>query len=181
MPSPGSDEPIRVAILDWTVRPTEDYLRAGASPEIAGRTRIGPGTEETKDMRRRAWLGFLLLAVSLPLLSGCATVSVRTVQYLGLPTYPPTAADTIEILHVEPLRPHQRLGEIILQPSGGPPVTEMENKLRDAAAKLGANAVVLVADRTERMGAIITGPWWGRSVDPTYGRVIVAVAIRYTG
>ncbi len=132
-------------------------------------------------MKRNATLAPLVLAfVLLPLLAACSTVSIDTKQYLGLPTYPPTDPATVEILRQPPVRPHERLGEIVAEPSGSPPVSEIENKLRQAAAKIGANAVVIVADRTERMGTVVSGPWWGRRIDQVYGRVIVGVAIRYT-
>ena len=132
-------------------------------------------------MKRNAILAPLLLAfVLLPLLAACSGVSIDTKQFLGLPTYPPTDPATVEILREPPLRPHERLGEIYAEPSGEPPVSEIEDKMRKAAAKIGANAVVIVADRTERMGSIITGPWWRGEIDPVYGRVIVGVAIRYT-
>ncbi len=112
--------------------------------------------------------------------AGCSYVSVRTNQYLGVTPYPPTDPTSVQILHSEPQRPHERLGEITLEPQGSSPVTEMEDKLRQAAARIGADAAVIVADRTTLMGTYATGPWWGREISPEYGRVIVAVAIRYT-
>jgi hypothetical protein len=98
-----------------------------------------------------------------------------------VPFYPPTDPASAEILPTEPLRPHERLGEIALepQPQGNPSVMELEQKLREAAAKMGANAAVLIADRAMRMGAIVTGPWYGRQVTPEFQRFIVAVAVRY--
>ena len=133
-------------------------------------------------MRTRAGLilGLLLVAVALPFLTGCQTVSVQSTQYIGVPSYPPTDPATIQILRTEPTQPNIRLGEITLEPSSqSTPAPEIEQKLRQAAAKMGANAAVIVADRTAIMGGVVTGPWWGRSVQPTYGRVVVAVAIRY--
>jgi hypothetical protein len=38
-----------------------------------------------------------------------------------------------------------------------------------------------VADKTMLVGGHVTGPWWGRQLSPEYGRVIVAVAIKYVG
>ncbi len=73
-----------------------------------------------------------------------------------------------------------RLGEITLQPNGNPSKADMEKKLRAAAAQMGANAVVIVADQTMVFGATVMGPWWGRTISPDVGRVIVGVAIRYT-
>jgi hypothetical protein len=36
-------------------------------------------------------------------------------------------------------------------------------------------------DRTQIMGAVVSGPLWARSVQNISGRVIVGVAIHYTG
>ncbi len=121
----------------------------------------------------------LMIAAVLTTIAGRNYVTVNTRPYLGMPSYPPTDPASVEILRTEPLRPHERLGEITLEPQGSPSVTEMEQKLREAAAKMGANAAVLVADRTMRMGAVVTGPWYGRQVSPEFQRFIVAVAIRY--
>jgi hypothetical protein len=117
----------------------------------------------------------------LALLFGCTYVSVDTRRYLAVPSYPPTDPSTVQILHSPPTRPHERLGEISLEPQGNPTVAEMEAKLRLAAASMGADAAVIVADRMMFMGSYETGPWWGREAYAQYGRVIVAVAIKYTG
>ena len=113
------------------------------------------------------------------LLPGCAYVSVDTRPYLAVPYYPPTDASTVQILHSAPTRPHERLGEISLEPQGNPPVSEMEIRLRQAAAKMGADAVVIVADRMRFLGAYESGPWWGREISAQYGRIIIAVVIKY--
>lgn len=55
----------------------------------------------------------------------------------------------------------------------------MEAKLRQAAARMGADAAVIVADRTKFLGSYVSGPWWGREISAEYGRVIIAVAIKY--
>jgi hypothetical protein len=116
----------------------------------------------------------------LVLLSGCVYVSTETKHYLGAPDYPPTDPASIQVLRSEPTGAHERLGEILLEPQGSPPVAEMEAKARQEASKMGADAVVIVADTTQLMGAYVNGPWWDRQVSPQYGRVIVLVAIRYT-
>ncbi|HQG30610.1 MAG TPA: hypothetical protein PLA83_01670 [Deltaproteobacteria bacterium] len=117
--------------------------------------------------------------ISVMLLAGCSTVSVQKRAYLGVPAYQPTDPAKVEILRTEPTRPFDRLGEIDLEPAGNPPVQKLEQKLKDAAAQMGADAAVIVADKTRLMGGYVTGPWWGGQIVPEYGRVIVAVAIRY--
>ena len=121
----------------------------------------------------------LATMVLVSLLAGCAYVSVQSRRYLAVPSYPPTDPASVQILRAPPTQPHERLGEISLQPEGNPSVQEMEAKLREAAAKMGAEAVVIVADRMHYMGAFVSGPWWGREISPIYGRVIVGVAIKY--
>ena len=114
-------------------------------------------------------------------LSGCApSVSVQSKQYLGGPVYPPTDPASVAILREPPMRPHERIGEITLEPDDNAPVSMIEQKMQQAAAQMGADAVVIVADRTMRMGAIISGPWYGREISPNLQRVIIAVAIKYT-
>jgi hypothetical protein len=111
--------------------------------------------------------------------AACTTVSVSSIRYLGVPQFAPSDPNSVEILRREPRRPHDRLGEVYLEPSGDPSVTEMEQAIRTEAGKLGADAAVLVYDRTKRIGAVYQGPWWARSSHAVYGRRIVAVAIHY--
>lgn len=118
-----------------------------------------------------------LLAVT-----GCNTVSTSSKQYLGGPTYPPTDPLQVQILRTEPTRPHVQLGQVQAEPSSDSvPTQQIEQALQKSAAKMGANAVVIVADRTQAMGTVVTGPLWARSIDTITGRVIVGVAIHYTG
>jgi hypothetical protein len=114
--------------------------------------------------------------------TGCQTVSMSSKEYLGGPTYPPTDPLQVQILRTAPTRQHVQLGQVTAEPSSDSvPKLEIEQALQKAAAKMGADAVVIVADRTQVMGAVVTGPLWGRQVDTITGRVIVGVAIHYTG
>lgn len=112
-------------------------------------------------------------------LSACATVDVASERYIGVPQASPTNPASVEILRREPKRPHVQLGEVFLSPSGDPSVDRIEAALREEAAKLGADAAVVVFDRTKRIGTVVSGTWWSRWHTPVYGRKIVAVAIRY--
>ena len=131
-------------------------------------------------MKRDTLITLLSAVLLAALVSGCNTVYVQSKQYLGVPNYPPTDPASVQILQTQPTAPHVRLGEITLQPQGHPTKEEMEQKLRLAGARMGANAVVIVADRTMVFGAVVMGPWWGGTISPETGRVIVGVAIRYT-
>jgi hypothetical protein len=119
-------------------------------------------------------------AATLFLATGCNTIPVQTRQDLGTPTYPPTDPATVQILRTEPTQNHVKLGEITAQPDENTPVAQIEAKLQQAAAKLGANAVVIVVDRTAVVGASVVGGWYNRQLSPDIGRVIIGVPIRYT-
>jgi hypothetical protein len=125
--------------------------------------------------RRAAIAGLALL------LAGCSFVMTRVQPYLGGPKYPPTDPALVEILRAEPTRPHERLGEVFAEPSGDPTVAQYEQALREGAAQMGADAVVVVYDRMQVVGTLVTGPWWAPAASPIVGRVVVGLAIRYTG
>ena len=111
-------------------------------------------------MTRRLW------AVALAcVLTSCAYVDATTTQYVGVPRSAPTDPATVQVLPSEPMRTHDRLGEILLDITIDPPaaVAEVEQRLREEAAKMGGNAVFVVRDM----------------VNPNAGRKLIAVAIRY--
>ena len=114
------------------------------------------------------------------LLGGCSSVSVQSKQYLGVPTFPPTVPASVEVLNAPPARSFVKIGEIAAEPFGDPTVPQIQAQLQASAAQMGGNAVVIVADRTMRMGATVTGPLWARSVDPNFERVIIGIVVHYT-
>ena len=105
------------------------------------------------------------LAVGL-LLAGCSFVSTRIQPYLGGPTFPPTDPTQVEILRAQPTRPHERLGEVFAEPSGDPTVAQYEQALREGGARMGADAVVVVYDRMQVVGTMVSGPWWAPGGEP---------------
>ncbi len=136
------------------------------------------GKTMTGEATRKATVAAALLLATMAV-TACTTISVSSTRYLGVPQFAPTDPNSVEILRREPRRGAIRLGEVFLEPSGKPTVAAMEQALRVEAAKLGANAAVLVFDKFRRVGTVVQGPWWSRSSYPVYGRKIVAVAIRY--
>lgn len=124
-----------------------------------------------------------LAAVPLALAVGCNTMTVKENLYPGVSgaPFPPTDAAAVELLRTEPPKPHVRIGEIVLDPTGAPDLATIEQRFREETAKVGGDAAVLVLDRTRSMGSVYSGPWWARNEDTMYGKVIVAVAIRWTG
>lgn len=121
----------------------------------------------------------LTLCVALSLLVGCGSAAAKTVRFGETTTYPPTFPDLVQVLRAEPARPHVRLGEVYVEPEGDASVEAIEAGLQKGAAPLGADAVVIVADRTLKMGALVEASWVKRDVLPTPDRVVVGVAIRY--
>jgi len=98
-------------------------------------------------------------------LTACAFVDATTTQYVGVPRFPAGDASKVEVLSSEPMRTHDRLGEILLDISVDPPaaIADIEQRLREETAKMGGNAVFVVRDM----------------VNPNVGRKLIAVAIRY--
>jgi hypothetical protein len=121
----------------------------------------------------------LSLAAVLALVAGCNTVSVTSQQSIAAPTYPATDPATVQILQAPPTAPNVRLGEVKATLEGNPTKEMIRQKLQTAAAAMGANAVVIVYDGQQVLGAYVTGPWWGRQIQTDTARVIVGVAIRY--
>jgi hypothetical protein len=115
------------------------------------------------------------------LIAGCSFVSTRLQPYVGGPTFPPTEPASVAILRAEPTQAHERLGEVYAEPSGDPTVAQYEQALREGGAKMGAHAVVVVYDRMSVVGTAVLGPWWAPSASPIVGRVVVGLAIRYSG
>lgn len=129
-------------------------------------------------MKRSLPLGATAFAALL--IAGCNTVQVSSKQEIGVPLFAPTDPGSVVIMREPPARPNVRLGEVYAEPTGSPSVTEIEARMQQEAAKMGANAVVIVADQNHYMGTIVSGPWYARSASADYQRVITGVAIRYT-
>jgi hypothetical protein len=107
----------------------------------------------------------LAVATVALLIASCAYVDATTTQYVGVPRFPPGDPKAVQVLRGEPMQPHERLGEILLDISVDPPpeIGEIEQRLKEEAAKWGANAVFVVRDQ----------------VMPGVSRKLIAVAIRY--
>lgn len=108
-------------------------------------------------MKRTLYALFLFVAIfgSVMLLAGCASLApVRIVPTEGTAHYPPTDPASVTVLHSEPTRPFETLGQVVLDAGNTLPVPEMEKKLREAAASLGANAVFISSDMTKLKGPV---------------------------
>jgi hypothetical protein len=96
--------------------------------------------------------------------------------YPQTPRFAPTHPADVDLLRREPRRDHIRLGEVWIRPTARMDRFEVEGILRERAARMGADALVIVADRFFRDG-IVYNYWHGAR--PVYRRQIVGIAIRY--
>lgn len=121
------------------------------------------------------------LAAALLALNGCATIDAQTTAYVGVEHPAPTLASEVVVLRTEPLRPHVRLGEVLIDASvdPAPPITQVEEKLREESAKLGGDAVVVVYDHIGTVGAYVSGPLWSRDIETIQGRKLKGIVIKY--
>ena len=121
------------------------------------------------------WAGELL--AGWVALCGCASIGEQNHPYLGAPRYPPVDPAAVRILPAEPNQPKERLGEIFLTVEGNPNRDRLEHRLKKAAARLGADAVFVVYDKTH-VFPLVSYDWWGPWITEDPHRDIVAVAIK---
>jgi hypothetical protein len=126
-------------------------------------------------------LGSLLLGVLTCWLVACTSLDATTTPYAGAPHYPPSDPALVHIQRTKPTKPHDRLGEIVVDASTHSATlgNNVEQKLRQEAAKMGADAVIVVYDRLQPMGASVMSGYWDRSIETVTGHTIVGVAIKY--
>jgi type IV pilus biogenesis protein CpaD/CtpE len=122
-----------------------------------------------------------VFAAAVLAIAGCASTNVSTIPYPNVGDFPPTDPARVQILRTEPARPHLKLGEITVDATSSPPPTaqEVDGMLRMAAAKLGADAAVVVVDTTQPGLAVASGTWWGRTPMSRAAREVIAVAVKY--
>lgn len=120
---------------------------------------------------------YFVLVVLLGLAAASCAMYTGVDYYPGAPRFTPTFPGGVELLRHAPRRPHLRLGEVWIKPESTWSPEFVENTLKKQAAKLGAQALVIVVDRFTR-NAVVVPYYWRRAV--VYReRVIVGVAIRY--
>ena len=114
--------------------------------------------------------------------ASCTSMEATTTPYVNAPQLAATDPATVKIVRTEPLEPHERLGEVVIDMSISPPpppIEMVEAKLAEESAKLGANGVVVVVDRVQPSDNYVTGTYWGRPYDSVDGRKTIGVAIKY--
>jgi hypothetical protein len=115
--------------------------------------------------------------------TGCNTVSMNRTPYAGVAKFPQNADPAqIQILHQWPDGPFVALGEVTAQPNTDKvKAQKITESIQNEAAKMGANAVVIVSDKNQLVGVSYAGPWFAQMATPIMGTVITGVAIHYTG
>lgn len=96
--------------------------------------------------------------------------------YPRTPQFAPTYPENVSLLRHEPRGDHIRLGEVWIRPTPRMDRFYVEGVLREKAARMGADALVIVADRFFRDGVVFN--YW-RGPRSVYRRQIVGIAIRY--
>jgi hypothetical protein len=107
----------------------------------------------------------LLLAALACAAASCAYVEATSVPYVGVARFPPVDTAKVQVLPSEPAQRHDRLGEVLLEISvdPAPDVADIEERLREEAAKMGANAIYVIRDVAR----------------PGEARKLIGIAIRY--
>jgi len=120
-------------------------------------------------------LAIALLAVLLAGTVGCyQTYGAR--YYPHMRNFPPTSPAQVVLLRSEPRRAHIALGEVWIRPRYYMDRYQVESMLKEKAARMGADAVVIVRDKYYREGVVYN--YW-RGSRAVYERHIVGIAIRY--
>ena len=129
-------------------------------------------------MKKKLVLLFVLAAF----MAACSP-GLRVHYFRGAPEFLRTRLEAVDLLRYEPRRPHVAFAEIRYEPSPRASRYEVEWRLRNKGAHIGADALVIEMDTLYREG-VWSGPYRsypGRGVYRTgeRDRVIVAIAIRY--
>jgi len=127
---------------------------------------------------KRAFVLFFLVM----LLAACAS-PLRVYYFPGARHYPPTMPASVDLLRWEPQRPHEAFAEIRYDPPRSLSRSEVEWRLREKGAAIGADALVIGVDTVYREKVWVGPyrPFHGRNLHRVVVRdhVIEAIAIRY--
>jgi hypothetical protein len=132
-------------------------------------------------MKQFRFSASLLTGLFLAALTGsvcsCSSTNTHKKQYASAP---PTQPANVHVLRYEPTQSTQQVGEIVLQippyPAQSP--EDVEAKLREEGARLGADAVIVVDDRIQPEGVTLEKGWF-TAFDGVTAEKIVAKAIKY--
>jgi hypothetical protein len=120
------------------------------------------------------------------LVMGLAVFSLGLVScrhYVGYSFYPSapqfrkTHPTNVILLNSQPRRAHIELGEVWIRPTPRMSAARVESKLRKKAARLGADALVIIEDKYLGSHRVVSRRW--RGMIAYRERVIVGIAIRF--
>jgi hypothetical protein len=117
-----------------------------------------------------------ILVVLAAFFVSCSPVRVR--MFPGADRYPQTSPESVDLLRREPPRPHVAFAEIVYDPPNRASRQEVDWVLRERAARIGADALVIEVDNVFR-GNVWSGIYRGRSQRVYRDHDIVGIAIRY--
>jgi len=124
----------------------------------------------------------VVLSVLVLWLVSCAP-PLRVYYFPGARHYPPTSPASVDLLREEPRRPHEAFAEIRIDPPAQMSRFEVERRLRERAASIGADAMIIEVDNVfrDRVWVGPDGTHRGRRSRRVLvrDRIIVAIAIRY--
>jgi len=136
------------------------------------------GFSPLSSLARLSCLRLLLWVPIVSVLVSCT--SIKTTQYASAHDYSPRDPASVEVLWIEPMAPHEHLGEIVLNDSSGPvPSAEVEKTLRKEAAKMGADAVIVVLELVQSANPSFIGSAATRSAPTGQRYKVVGLAIKY--
>ena len=117
--------------------------------------------------------GFLALALA----AGCTSTS--SIRNPSAAQYAPTDVHRVQLIPWASHRPHETLGEIVVNPAESASWQEIDLELREAAAELGAHAIYIVWDPRKRFSSVQVDPVTADQKEHYSADSIVAVAIRF--
>ncbi len=122
-----------IARRDWIGRPAQPICVRGPLQSILrmGRLMIDRLVSRVGCFKAMASAALMLA------LASCASINSQTTQFVGTPKFAAVDPASVQILHVEPTRPHLRLGEVLV----------------DASALTGAHECGIGAEAAHRGGA----------------------------
>lgn len=119
---------------------------------------------------------FVILFFVVLFFISCAP-AMRVNYFSNVPRFPPTSPASVDLIRYEPPRPHFAIAEIIYNPPAVLSRLEVESRLKEKGAAIGAHALVIEVDNIFRE-RVWVGPY--RVHRRVYrDRVIVGIAIRY--
>ena len=123
----------------------------------------------------------ICLLLSFAFQAACHRIAVEVKPAPGAKHYAPTDMSNVDLLRTPPQSKYVSLGEIVVRPGERLTDLQLDRKLREEAAQLGANAALIISDRSYAVAGAPRGGFANTYQSlSTNVRVVTAQAIRYT-